>query len=268
MRKFNSPDEFNDGDIFAACTLAAIAWRRQLNDERLIHHRGCLAIMKHLTDNSERKPLSDFLKRFSPYIHDMLNLYDTLVSVVSAEKLQFGLPQQRTTFGERLACFTLGRNGPGLSTQPGTPLDEAILDVLNDLFMILVGCILRVSRQQLAMDFDKDEVVATVWESIKAQLRDQKLLKAMAPMTQMVHYQQVKLACKILAAPSIFEGFDGVDVQFMAKNLLESYLSKYVGVSSKGSYSNYCYTAGLALAGLALKSQGLSERIFPLKTEH
>jgi hypothetical protein len=261
LRKFNNPDEFDEGDIFAACTLAAIAWRRQSNDERLVHHRGCLAMMKHLAENSQRKPLSDFLTRFRPYIHDMLNLYDTLVSIVSAEKLQVALPQQRITFGERLNCFTVGLSG-GQSAQPGTAHDEAILDVLNDLFMILVGCILRLARQELAMDFGRDEVVATVCESIKAQLKDKRLREAMAPVTQMVHYQQVKLACRILAAPVIFDVFDVVEVNSMAENLLQSYRSKYAGGSSKGSYSNYCYTAGLALAGLALKFRGPTERTY------
>jgi hypothetical protein len=248
IKKTQNQEAINEADVFASCLLAAIAWRNQSNEERLIHHRGCLTLMNILAKQSAQRPVSDLLANFAPYIRDMLNLYDTLVSIMSLESLKFPLPQQRMTFKQRLRCFEMGRKS-GLHN---SAIEEAALDLLNDLFVISVACILRVAKQEMVNNFERDSVIEQVARHVMTQLSDVELRHVFRSMTQTAQYQQLKLASRILVASTVLECFGTEAVGRIAKPLIWCYRSEFHGGSQSGSYSNYCYSAGLSLAGLAI----------------
>jgi hypothetical protein len=251
IKKTQDQAAINEADVFASCLLAAIAWRNHSNEERLIHHRGCLTLMDILAKQSAPKPMSDFLLNFAPYIRDMLNLYDTLVSIMSSEALKYPLPQQRLTFKQRLRCFDMGHKSGVFNSA----IEEAALDLLNDLFVISVACILRVAKQEMVKDFKRDAVIEQVTQHVMTQLRDEDLRRVFNSMTQTAQYQQLKLASRIMASSTILECLGTQHIGLIAKSLISCYRAEFPGRSQSGAYSNYCYSAGLSLAGLALPAE-------------
>lgn len=250
--------KFDDSDVFAAFMLAWIAFNRLSRDESAIHVNGCMKMLDFLVENIARRPLSDALIAFQPYVLDRVFLISSTVPGVS-------FPERKTTLAQRIRYYEL-------LCQTGTPLEgwltgavsEAVHDHLGDMIVIGFHWLDYVVNEQYA-NRQPGERVKKMIDHIRTAVAHPDLLRTLGeypikgvkhPMQGMLfEYQFKRLQCielllSIIDAPCVFERLKSTEISRAGKRSLAT-LRAQPKVEMFQFYDGD-YPAMLTLAGMTL----------------
>ena len=277
-RSITTPEVLCDADAFAACLLALIACDEGNVAESMIHAQGSMAIMKFLSDNAARKPLSNILNVFGPFISNTANYYygqgDTEYPVPRLQSINTTF-QQRITYLAELSRFRSSR------WQSVPPSHFAVNTILRDLFGILlsalqttvlkemqntaVGAIrqdtLRYVNNELSDPLLQEALGAL---ELRPQLTRVKTLAEELTAGAVLQLGTIHLMLSILDAASVLEGLGTPRTILRARRLVSA--SRYMIFASMerqavlaSPFANW-YGRCVAISGLAFPSGEIPDR--------
>lgn len=281
--KLDDPATLGEGDGFAACILADVAWKSGADAELSIHIPGCLSILEALSARSAETPLSYTFVTFTPYVLDWIYHIGTF-SHVAKWPLTGGpqpLPRRQSTFRQRLQYFEeLCRTRSSWDVRQSGPV-QAVHDILAYLIMTLTHCIYAVSNAEKMHIFVRDLGVDDVLRNVVNELHDPDFQKTLATMQSsleaasmttgtlelqvaMFLIQQMRCTClilRILQAPSILSGLYNPEVISMGETLVGLYRLQSPAAGVMNTFYGSGHSSGLSFAGISLRDGQLSERM-------
>jgi hypothetical protein len=262
---------FDDSDVFAAFMLAWIAFNRR-SSESESHVQGCMKMLAHLCDNMARRPLSDALVAFQPYVLDRVFLMTSTVPGLT-------FPERQTNLAQRIRYYEfLHRTGTPHDAWLTSPTFSAVHDHLGDLVVIGFHWLDYVVSEQYA-NRQTGQRVRNMINHIRSAVSHPDLLRVLAEYPMMVsgskepieallfeyqytRLQSVELLLSIIDSPSIFERLKSVDISRAGKRSLATLR----GQPKKDAFKFYDghHPAMLSLAGMTLTLRDDPERISQL----
>ena len=263
-----------DADILTSLILARLAWDSGDLGQTMVHHNGCIAMLNFISESQEDKPLSSWLTVFAPYLHDILNFYNriAIACATSPVSSQESLPPPRTTFRQRVRyfnelCRTRVSHLPGIWS---SAIVETVHDYLDDLFLMLTTCVLKVGRKEMLNDFHRDWVVADVLQHVHAELDDNEFQRALEAVKQWSQANEELSSCQLrllnlgtmaLEAPFLLQGLGSPEANLESKWTISSFRTQFPRKTPiRSDRRDYYEPVYLSLAGMALDVDEEPER--------
>jgi len=280
-KKLANPSLIDDGDVFASCILAEIAWKSDTWSEESIHLNGCLSMFQHLSDDLTGNNVSRLLKIFGPYVLNRLNLYAAVNSGGEDAVSHHKFPRRRTTFMQRVNYRHALRQVDFHSQSVcQTDIIEGIHDTLGDLVWTIIYCWARRLDMEIAKDFGPDPIVRDVLQYVAAELDDPEFQRAVATLrlshmsgrmkgepleVQLVTYQFlqlefIELARTVLKAPVMAEARVMSRAASTAQSLISFFRTEFPRQGVLRDYYCHAYTETLLLSAWLLPFDELSRR--------
>lgn len=255
---------FDDTDVFAAFMLAWIAFNR-LAPESAVHVEGCMKMLTILCENMARRPLSDALITFQPYVLDR-------VFLITSTNPGVTFPERKTTLAQRIRYYELlcSTGTPSEGWQTGT--SEAVHDHLGDMIVIGFHWLDYVFSEQYA-NRQPGKRVQNMINHIRTAVKNPDLQRVLAEYPikgvrkpteavlleyQYTKLQSIELLLSILESPNVFQTLSSTEISRAGKRSLAT-----LRAQPKDDFLKFYdgqYPVMLSLAGMTLTLHDDPER--------
>jgi len=262
--KLNDPSSIAETDVFASFLLAWLAKEDgSPNEEVVAHIRGCLNMLKYVSEQPRLSLTSNMLKVFGPFVAETARFTYALL-----KPPRDGMPlllRHQTTFKQQVQYFE------ELPSSDASACRAAYRTLIS-LLQSAITCIRVVIWGMRVGNLNRHPSVEETLDEIKAEFKDPEFVASLDCLLENCtsHYQPPRelLAClgllvAVLEAATLVEGFDDPEAKHLASILVSSlrYGTRHQYYTENEIYTkSRFYRTCIRCGTLALAEQQYSER--------